>query len=100
MKLEENIVLAPLTTFGVGGPGEDWNAFVALSVERDCAGIETMSGIPGSVGGTQVQNVGAYGEEVAETITSVLTLEIASMSVRDLSNAECGFTYRTSIFNS
>lgn len=82
------------------GAGEDWDKLVALSVEQNCAGIECMSGIPGTVGGTPVQNVGAYGQEVAETITSVRVIEIATGNVREMSNAECGFSYRTSIFNS
>jgi len=82
------------------GAGEDWDAFVARAVSEDCAGIETLSGIPGTVGGTPVQNVGAYGQEVAETIQSVRILDLQTMQVRDLSNAECGFSYRTSIFNS
>lgn len=84
----------------IAGAGEDWDKLVALSVERNCAGIECMSGIPGTVGGTPVQNVGAYGQEVAETITSVRVIEIATGKVREMSNAECGFSYRTSIFNS
>ena len=82
------------------GAGEDWDKLVALSVEQNCAGIECMSGIPGTVGGTPVQNVGAYGQEVAETITSVRVIEIATGNVTEMSNAECGFSYRTSIFNS
>src|SRR3982074_2469985 len=57
-------------TFEVGA-GEDWDKLVALTVTRNCAGVETLSGIPGTVGGTPVQNVGAYGQEVSETITSV-----------------------------
>ncbi len=80
--------------------GEDWDNFVAVTVALDCAGIETLSGIPGSVGGTPVQNVGAYGEEVSETITSVSVLEMATGNIRELSNADCGFAYRSSIFNS
>ena len=82
------------------GAGEDWDAIVAYAVEQNCAGIECMSGIPGTVGGTPVQNVGAYGQEVADTITSVRVIDTVSGEVRELSNAECGFTYRTSIFNS
>jgi UDP-N-acetylmuramate dehydrogenase len=85
--------------FEAGG-GEEWDALVALSVARNCAGIETLSGIPGTVGGTPVQNVGAYGQEVAETITSVRVLDLTTMQVRDLANEACGFRYRTSIFNS
>ncbi len=82
------------------GAGEDWDAFVARTVAEDCAGVETLSGIPGTVGGTPVQNVGAYGQEVAETIQSVRVLDLQTMDVKDLSNAECGFSYRASIFNS
>lgn len=82
------------------GSGEDWDKLVAYSVQQDCAGIECMSGIPGTVGGTPVQNVGAYGQEVAETITSVRVVDRSSGNVREMSNAECGFAYRTSIFNS
>ena len=82
------------------GAGEDWDGFVARAVAEDCAGVETLSGIPGTVGGTPVQNVGAYGQEVAETIQFVRVLDLQTMQVKDLSNAECGFSYRTTIFNS
>lgn len=84
----------------VAGAGEEWDALVARSVAENCSGIECMSGIPGTVGGTPVQNVGAYGQEVAETITSVRAIDRNSAAVRDFSNSECGFAYRTSIFNS
>ena len=66
---------------------------------RDCAGIECLSGIPGSVGGTPVQNVGAYGQEVSETIREVEALDRRSLQMRTFTNAECGFGYRSSIFN-
>lgn len=166
MLLQQNIPLAPLTTFGVGGParyfvearseaevleavdrargenwplfvlgggsnlvvsdqgwpglvlkiglkgveaggggnfdvaaGEEWDAFVAESVARDCAGIECLSGIPGTVGGTPVQNVGAYGQEVAETVTRVRVLDLGNGRISEMTNADCGFAYRTSIFN-
>src|SRR5207247_4630964 len=81
------------------GAGVNWDAFVAHAVSRNYSGIECLSGIPGRVGGTPVQNVGAYGQEVAQTITSLLAFDVAENRVRDLSAAECGFTYRTSIFN-
>ncbi len=55
-------------TFFEVGAGEEWDRFVAFAVARNCAGVECLSGIPGSVGGTPVQNVGAYGQEVSETI--------------------------------
>jgi UDP-N-acetylmuramate dehydrogenase len=81
------------------GAGEEWDTLVAHSVEKNCAGIECMSGIPGTVGGTPVQNVGAYGQEVAETITAVRAIDATSGEIHQLSNSECGFLYRTSIFN-
>ena len=169
MKIQENIPLAPLTTFQVGGPtrffveartqtevknavhyaaehrlplfvlgggsnlvvadagwpglvlkiglagvefegdlknmlfnaaaGEPWDDLVAMAVSKDCAGIECLSGIPGTVGGTPVQNVGAYGQEVSDTITQVTVLEIATGEILVLDNGECGFAYRTSHFN-
>jgi UDP-N-acetylmuramate dehydrogenase len=81
------------------GAGEDWDKLVARSVAQNCAGIECLSGIPGSVGGTPVQNVGAYGQEVAETIHAVLAFDLRDNQVRELCNDACGFSYRTSIFN-
>ena len=81
------------------GAGEDWDKFVAYCVENGLTGVECLSGIPGFVGGTPVQNVGAYGQEVAETIASVRCLDRMSGEIMTLSNAECGFSYRTSIFN-
>ncbi len=81
------------------GAGEDWDKFVARAVGRNCAGVECMSGIPGSIGGTPVQNVGAYGQEVAETIESVQAFDLRDGEVRELCNEACGFSYRTSIFN-
>jgi UDP-N-acetylmuramate dehydrogenase len=82
------------------GAGEDWDKFVARVVARNCAGVECLSGIPGSVGGTPVQNVGAYGQEVAETIESVLVFDLRHGQVQELCSDACGFSYRTSIFNS
>ncbi|MFL6313111.1 MAG: UDP-N-acetylmuramate dehydrogenase [Terriglobales bacterium] len=79
--------------------GENWDSLVALAVQKNCGGIECLSGIPGTVGGTPVQNVGAYGQEVSQTITRVHALEIATGAVLDLSNTDCGFSYRSSIFN-
>jgi UDP-N-acetylmuramate dehydrogenase len=82
------------------GAGESWDKFVSHAVMARCAGIECLSGIPGSVGGTPVQNVGAYGQEVAETIASVQVLDLKDNQVRELCPEACGFSYRTSIFNS
>ncbi|MGI8813132.1 MAG: UDP-N-acetylmuramate dehydrogenase [Pyrinomonadaceae bacterium] len=82
------------------GAGEEWDKLVALAVENDLAGFECLSGIPGFVGGTPVQNVGAYGQEVSGTIISVRCFDRDEKSIVDLPKAECGFSYRTSIFNS
>ena len=82
------------------GAGESWDELVAFAVGRDLAGFECLSGIPGSVGGTPVQNVGAYGQEVSESIISVRCFDRTNQSVVELGNAACGFSYRTSIFNS
>lgn len=81
------------------GAGVNWDEFVALAVARGFAGIECLSGIPGRVGGTPVQNVGAYGQEVSETIASVLAYDLHKAQVRELRKDECGFAYRSSIFN-
>jgi UDP-N-acetylmuramate dehydrogenase len=78
--------------------GEPWDPLVADCVARGLAGVECLAGIPGSVGATPIQNVGAYGQEVAETITAVRVLDRADGSVRRLTPAECGFTYRSSAF--
>ena len=79
--------------------GEDWDALVAHTVERGCAGMECLSGIPGTVGGTPVQNVGAYGQEVAQTIRSVRVFDRQTFTWVELGHAECRFRYRTSLFN-
>ncbi len=79
--------------------GEDWDSFVAGTVQSRFAGLECLSGIPGTVGGTPIQNVGAYGQEVRDTITEVRALHIASLESTALSNGDCQFAYRTSRFN-
>lgn len=84
----------------VAAAGESWDALVAHTVGENCAGLECLSGIPGTVGGTPVQNVGAYGQEVSQTIRRVRVLEIKSGRIREMDNAACGFHYRSSIFNS
>ncbi len=165
MLLQEQVPLAPLTTFGIGGParwlaeadsekslveavsyarergvplfvlgggsnvlaadegfpgvvvrvamrgiqkdgnrfrvaaGEDWDAFVSHAIELGFGGIECLAGIPGTVGGTPVQNVGAYGQEVADTIASVRVLDLKSMAFSELPSTACAFGYRRSIFN-
>ncbi len=87
------------STFFSAGAGESWDRFVGFTVDKSCAGLECLSGIPGSVGGTPVQNVGAYGQEVSQTIVGVRVLEIATGKILELDNAACGFAYRTSAFN-
>jgi UDP-N-acetylmuramate dehydrogenase len=82
------------------GAGESWDTLVSLAVADRCSGIECLAGIPGTVGGTPVQNVGAYGQEVSETIASVRVYDRESGSFTELSPAQCGFRYRQSIFNS
>jgi UDP-N-acetylmuramate dehydrogenase len=81
------------------GAGESWDKFVSRAVMARCAGVECLSGIPGSVGGTPVQNVGAYGQEVSDTIASVQVLDLKDAAVRELCREACGFSYRASIFN-
>jgi UDP-N-acetylmuramate dehydrogenase len=78
--------------------GEDWDTVVASCVAADLAGLECLSGIPGLAGATPVQNVGAYGQEVADTITRVRAYDRARAEVVDLAAADCGFGYRTSAF--
>lgn len=79
--------------------GEEWDSFVSMCVGRRLAGIECLSGIPGSAGATPVQNVGAYGEEVGKVIVSVRVLERETLTISEFSNAQCRFSYRSSIFN-
>jgi UDP-N-acetylmuramate dehydrogenase len=86
-------------TLARAGAGEEWDAFVAQCVERDLAGVECLSGIPGSVGGTPVQNVGAYGQEVSETLLRVRAYDRHTDTLVELSREECRFTYRSSVFN-
>src|SRR6266704_2750103 len=81
------------------GAGEEWDTFATRAVTRNCAGVECLSGIPGNVGGTPIQNVGAYGQEVAETIESVLAWDLKDGQLHEMCGEACGFKYRTSIFN-
>ena len=78
--------------------GEIWDEFVRMAVAKGWAGIECLSGIPGSVGATPIQNVGAYGQEVSETIEHVEVFDRSSRAMTKLTNEECRFAYRTSIF--
>lgn len=78
--------------------GEDWDRFVATAVASGWTGVEALSGIPGAVGSTPIQNVGAYGQEVAETIASVRVWDRTLRGVRTFANADCSFGYRHSRF--
>jgi len=81
------------------GAGESWDDFVQHAIEQRFAGIECMAGIPGSVGGTPVQNVGAYGQEVAETIVAVHAFDRETQTHITFDKAACNFRYRASRFN-
>ncbi len=81
------------------GSGENWDALVEYAVANGFAGIECLSGIPGNVGGTPVQNVGAYGQEVSETIVAVRCYDRSAGAITELPAQDCGFAYRKSIFN-
>jgi UDP-N-acetylmuramate dehydrogenase len=78
--------------------GEPWDGFVARAVANGWAGVECLSGIPGSTGATPIQNVGAYGQEVAETIARVEALDRRTGTVAGFTNDECRFGYRSSLF--
>jgi UDP-N-acetylmuramate dehydrogenase len=80
--------------------GEDWDGFVERAVQDGCAGIECLAGIPGTMGGTPVQNVGAYGQEVAPVIERVRVFDLEDWTFAELSASECSFAYRRSRFNS
>jgi UDP-N-acetylmuramate dehydrogenase len=81
------------------GAGIHWDSLVVRAVANNCAGIECLSGIPGSVGGTPVQNVGAYGQDVSETIVRVCAIDTSTLHPVEFGQAACGFHYRQSRFN-
>ena len=80
------------------GAGENWDEFVEITINRGFAGLETLSGIPGTVGAAPIQNIGAYGHEVAEFITQVRTYDRQARAIKTFTNSECEFEYRNSIF--
>ena len=92
-------VRAKALTYQVAA-GEEWEHFVQRAIEDLCAGVECLAGIPGTVGGTPVQNVGAYGQEVASVIERVRAFDLHERAFVEFSAAECGFAYRRSRFNS
>lgn len=85
------------TTIKIGG-GENWDEVVKRAVDMNLSGIEAMSAIPGTAGAAPVQNVGAYGQEVAETLVSLEAYDIQEARFVSLQNIDCGFSYRHSIF--
>ncbi|WP_406708209.1 UDP-N-acetylmuramate dehydrogenase [Tessaracoccus caeni] len=80
------------------GAGENWDDFVAYTVEQEWGGAEALSGIPGSVGATPIQNVGAYGVEVEQLVYSVRTYDRQTGQARTFAAVDCGFAYRSSLF--
>lgn len=78
--------------------GEDWDKFVELTINKGFADLESLSGIPGTVGGSPIQNIGAYGHEVSETIARVKAYDRKKGEVVTLTNAQCNFSYRSSVF--
>lgn len=80
------------------GAGEDWHAFVLFCVEHGYGGVENLALIPGTVGASPVQNIGAYGVEVKDTITHVHALSLEDGEERVFTNEECAFSYRSSVF--
>lgn len=87
-------------TLATAGAGEGWDGLVETLVARGLAGLECLSGIPGTVGGTPIQNVGAYGQEVAGTIERVTVYDCVERAVETLRADSCGFSYRMSRFKS
>ena len=78
--------------------GEDWDEFVAITIAKGFADLESLSGIPGTVGGAPIQNIGAYGHEVSETIARVKAYDRKNGEVKTFTNQECKFSYRNSVF--
>ena len=85
-------------TIAQAGAGESWDRLVDSVVARDLSGVECLSGIPGTVGGTPIQNVGAYGQEVASVIDRVVAFDRSQSALTNLTAADCGFSYRLSRF--
>jgi UDP-N-acetylmuramate dehydrogenase len=80
------------------GAGEDWDELVEYTVKNDLAGLENLSYIPGNVGASPIQNIGAYGEEVKNTISEVETIDLQTLKKINYKNEDCQFGYRSSIF--
>jgi UDP-N-acetylmuramate dehydrogenase len=82
------------------GAGQDWDLFVQSTIARGFAGLETLSGIPGTVGASPIQNIGAYGHEVSEFISRVRTYDRVEKELKTFTNSQCQFSYRNSLFKS
>ena len=78
--------------------GENWDKFVEFTISKDLANLESLSGIPGTVGGAPIQNIGAYGHEVAEVIARIRTYDRKKKAIHTLMASDCDFSYRSSIF--
>ena len=95
--LKSEVVACSGATLTIGA-GENWDEFVAMTIERGFAGLESLSGIPGTIGASPIQNIGAYGHEVAEYITRVRTYDRIAKGLKTFTNSECEFSYRNSHF--
>ncbi|HEY9232119.1 MAG TPA: UDP-N-acetylmuramate dehydrogenase, partial [Blastocatellia bacterium] len=93
-----DVVADPQQAVVTAGAGEAWDAVVAYTVERNLAGLECLSGIPGRVGATPMQNVGAYGQETSETLHMVEALDLETAELVRFDNRDCEFGYRASRF--
>ena len=80
------------------GSGENWHEFVLWCVKKNLSGVENLALIPGSVGASPIQNIGAYGCEAKDTIKKVEFIDLESKTIKELTNSECDFSYRSSIF--
>jgi len=98
-KIEEEVDACSGATLTIGA-GENWDEFVKTTITRGFAGLETLSGIPGTVGAAPIQNIGAYGHEVSEFITRVRTYDREAKALKTFTNEECDFSYRNSHFKS
>ena len=96
-KIEAEVDACSGATLTIGA-GENWDEFVKTTISRGFAGLETLSGIPGTVGAAPIQNIGAYGHEVSEFITRVRTYDRNEKALKTFTNQECEFSYRNSHF--
>ncbi|MBI2356397.1 MAG: UDP-N-acetylmuramate dehydrogenase [Candidatus Doudnabacteria bacterium] len=97
--IKNNIAELRITDYGLTvGAGENWDDVVAPAVEKNLAGIECLSGVPGTAGGAVVQNIGAYGQTLSDAVSEVHVIEAASGRSKIFGKQECEFEYRNSIF--